>query len=64
MANVVRKVIKDGKTYRLTYDEYNTLDTIELNGVSLVSTQRPCQQIIRNADKFLTHEPVSGFHYE
>lgn len=62
-AGVKRVVVKGGKVYKLSYDEYNTLDTVECAGKMIVSTNATCKQIINNADKFLDYEAVKGFTY-
>lgn len=52
---------KAGKTYTLAFDEDGILDTIECNGVFIVSTTRVAQTILKNADAIYYGKIPAGF---
>jgi hypothetical protein len=67
MKNVsIRKVNLEGKKFVLTYDEYETLDTVVIDGTDtpLASTNKQVKKLVRNADAILNFMDVPGVtHY-
>lgn len=58
-----RTLKKDGHVFEVTFDEYDTVDTITRDGVPLVSTNRDARAILRAADDLLAGLAPKGFSW-
>ena len=61
MASTVNTLKKNGKTYRITFDDEGVLDTVECGGKLLSTKNAACKQIANNADKILRGLIPEGF---
>jgi len=58
---ITLRCAKNGKTYILTYDEENILDTVECDGEFMVSTHHIVKRIVTNSEKIRVGVIPSGF---
>lgn len=57
-----RKLEKKGKIYIITFDEYETLDTVECNGKFLSTKNAVVKQIVNHADSIRYGNIPQGFN--
>jgi hypothetical protein len=58
---MVRKIVKDGKVYKVTFDNEGIVDTVELDGKLLVSTNKVVKIILNNSEDILHGFAPKGF---
>lgn len=60
---MVRRIEYKGKVYKLTYDKYLVLDTVECEDNFITSNSAVGKFICRNADSIVSYKDIKNIKY-